>query len=78
MGKGGAGVSRSIPVRCWVTETLAHGHGLVTVAIHGGEDVICEVINSLIMDIMFDFKEAGGGGIGGVDGGVPDVLGILD
>ncbi len=49
-----ASVSRSIPVRCWVVQTLTHGHGLVTMAIHGGEDIIGEIINSLVMDVMFD------------------------
>jgi hypothetical protein len=30
------------------------------------------------MDVVFDFEEAGGFIVGTFDGGVPDVLGVLD
>jgi hypothetical protein len=30
------------------------------------------------MDVVFDFQEAGCLVVGSVDGGVPDVLGVLD
>jgi hypothetical protein len=47
-------------------------------AIHRSEDVISEVVDCLIMDVVFDFQEAGCLVVGSVDGGVPDVLGVLD
>jgi hypothetical protein len=47
-------------------------------AIHRSENIISEVVDSLVMDIMLDFQPAGGCAVGRVDGGVPDVLGILN
>jgi hypothetical protein len=47
-------------------------------AIHRGKDVVGEVVDCLIMDVVFDFQETGGCGVGSIDGGVPDVLGVLD
>jgi hypothetical protein len=46
--------------------------------IHRSENIISEVVDSLVMDIMLDFQPAGGCTVGRVDGGVPDVLGILN
>lgn len=46
--------------------------------IHRSENIISEVVDSLVMDIMLDFQPAGGCAVGRVDGGVPDVLGILN
>lgn len=46
--------------------------------IHGCEDVVGEVIYGLVMDVVFDFEEIGGSGVGGVDGCIPDILGVLN
>jgi hypothetical protein len=46
--------------------------------VHRGKNVIRKIVNSLIMDIMFDFQEVVGVVVGWVDRGVPDVLGVLD
>jgi hypothetical protein len=53
---------------------LTNGNGFVSVAVHGSEDVICEVVDCLVVDIMLNFQEAGGSVVGRVDGGVPDIF----
>jgi hypothetical protein len=47
-------------------------------AVHRSEDIIGEIIDRLVMDVVFDFQEAGGLVVGSVDSGVPDVLGVLN
>jgi hypothetical protein len=46
--------------------------------VHRSKDIISEVVDGLVMNIMLDFEPAGGGTVGRVDGGVPDVFGILN
>jgi len=46
--------------------------------IHRSKDIISEIIDCLVMDVVFDFQEAVGVVVRGIDGSVPDVLGILN
>jgi len=46
--------------------------------IHGSKDIISQIIDRLVMDVVFDFQEAVGFVVGSIDGSVPDVLGVLD
>ncbi len=57
---------------------MANGDRLVPVTIHRSKDVISEVVDCLVMNVVFDFQPAGGFAVGRVDGGVPDVLGVLN
>lgn len=45
---------------------------------HRCQDVICEVVDYLIVNVMFDLQEIVGKAVGGGDGVVPDVFGSLD
>ena len=44
----------------------------------GGQDVICEVVYRLLLDVVLDLEEVVGGFVARVDGRVPDVFGGLD
>lgn len=46
--------------------------------IHGSKDIISQIIDRLVMDVVFNFQEAVGFVVGSINGSVPDVLGVLD
>lgn len=46
--------------------------------IHRGENVVRQVVDSLVMDVVFDLQETGGSRVRRINGGVPNVLRILD
>lgn len=47
-------------------------------AIHRSKNVISEVVDRLVVDVVFDLQEAVGVVVGGIDGSVPNVFGVLD
>lgn len=46
--------------------------------VHGGQNIIGQIVDGLVLDIVFNLQEAGGPIVAGVDSRIPYVLGILD
>jgi hypothetical protein len=49
------GIARAIPIRSGISQTLPNSDRLVTMTIHGSKNVVSEIVDCLIMDVVFDF-----------------------
>lgn len=71
-------ITGAIPVGIRITQTLTDSHRLVSMAVHRSQNVICQIVNSLVVNVVLNLQETVCSRIGWIDCLIPDILGILD